>query len=127
MLLLSTSADCCGLTLTCAQHLFAMDATVSPLLMAQLAARMCRQGQVRPCTLHNMVGASVDEACLKVRLQQLSAEVGSGGGSGAGSSSSSSSGGPLLITEVDGRAFSFSELMQLLRRAVGEEEEREMV
>lgn len=49
-LLLNAAADCAGLTLTVANHLFVLEPIPSPPVFAQLCARICRMGQtkVRP-------------------------------------------------------------------------------
>jgi SNF2 family DNA or RNA helicase len=74
VLLLSIGADCAGLTLTAANHLFVLDPVLSPQVMGQLAGRICRQGQVKPCFVYHMaVAGSVEERIIAMRCVRASA------------------------------------------------------
>ena len=73
-LLLNSAADCAGLTLTAANHLFVLEPIPSPPVFAQLCARICRMGQRKHCYVYSVaVERSIEERLLALR-QRLAAD-----------------------------------------------------
>ena len=73
VLLLHATADCAGLTLVCANHLFLLDPVLSAATLAQLVGRICRVGQLKPCVVYHFCGegyGSTDEAIIRLRAQR---------------------------------------------------------
>ena len=76
VLLLLSSTDCAGITLTAASHLFLMEPTDSHSVTSQLVARIARQGQCRPCVVYHIVPAgSVEERGFLLREARLSGDA----------------------------------------------------
>jgi hypothetical protein len=91
VLLLHATADCAGLTLTAANHLFLLDAVLSAATLAQLVGRICRVGQRKPCVVYHLCGegeGGTDEAIMRLRALRerdgTAEEAGGGGGGGGG-------------------------------------------
>ena len=71
VLRLNATADCSGLSLVVANHLFVLDPVMSPATLQQLCGRISRQGQVRPCAIYHVLSeGSVDEGLVKIRSKR---------------------------------------------------------
>jgi SNF2 family DNA or RNA helicase len=87
VLLLHSTLDCSGLTLTCANHLLLLDPVPSAAVSAQLVGRIARQGQERPCAVYHLVAqGTVEEVLLRRRVRR-------GGGSARGEGGAAEGGG----------------------------------
>ena len=67
VLLLSTFADCAGLTLTAANHLYLMDQVLHLNTLMQLQARLARLGQTKSVYIYHLCTFPVDAAMLLQR------------------------------------------------------------
>jgi SNF2 family DNA or RNA helicase len=71
VLLLNATADCSGLSLVVANHLFVLDPVMSPATLQQLCGRISRQGQTKPCAIYHVISSgSVDEGLVMIRSKR---------------------------------------------------------
>jgi superfamily II DNA or RNA helicase len=83
-----------GLNITCASHVFLLDALLDPALEQQAVGRVHRLGQERPCFVHRLVVADTVEqtvsAVARAKLEQraLARRPSAGADAGAGAARS---------------------------------------
>jgi len=138
VLLLHAATDCAGLTLVAANHLFLLDQQLHPGTLAQLVARIARQGQARQCFVYHVFSAPVDVATLRARERASAGAraegggvaAGGGGGGGGGEEEEEGGGGGALAAaasappeaaaeaiEIDGVMMAAHEVLALLTDA----------
>jgi hypothetical protein len=102
VLLIVASADCSGMTLSAANHLFLLDPVPRAEHVVQLVGRIARQGQTRAQTVYHMISeGTVEEGVLADReTKSTSSSSTSTSGKAVMTSSSTSTGTSATATNV---------------------------
>jgi hypothetical protein len=84
-MLLNAEADCSGLTLVAANHMFLLEPVLGRSTLAQLIGRVSRMGQTKACVVYHLVATPTHEEALIANVAaHQHGHAGRGGGSRRG-------------------------------------------